>query len=47
MDLLAMTPHYWHTNSQQKEKLAQMNQLDCELEMRLSVIEKMSNPDSS
>ncbi len=40
MDLLAMTPHYWHTSSQQKQKLEQMNQLECELEMRLSVIEK-------
>ena len=40
MDLLAMTPHYWHINTRQKEQLEQLPQLECELEMRLSVIQK-------
>ncbi|WP_419534552.1 putative RNA methyltransferase [Endozoicomonas sp.] len=40
MDLLAMTPHYWHVNARQKEQLEQLAQLECELEMRLSVLQK-------
>ena len=38
MDLLTMTPHYWHINKQQKEQLMQLEGLVCNLEMRLSVI---------
>ncbi len=40
MDLLTMTPHYWHVNATQKQQLEQLGQLECELEMRLSVIKK-------
>ncbi|WP_422460539.1 putative RNA methyltransferase [Endozoicomonas sp. ALB115] len=40
MDLLAMTPHYWHVNAGQKQQLEQLGQLECELEMRLSVVQK-------
>ncbi|MGO0308934.1 putative RNA methyltransferase [Endozoicomonas acroporae] len=40
MDLLAMTPHYWHVNARQKQQLEQLGQLECELEMRLSVVQK-------
>lgn len=40
MDLLAMTPHYWHINARQKDQLEQLAQLECELEMRLSVVQK-------
>ncbi|WP_066013876.1 putative RNA methyltransferase [Endozoicomonas atrinae] len=40
MDLLAMTPHYWHINARQKEQLERLDQLECELEMRLSVVQK-------
>lgn len=39
MDLLAMTPHYWHVNARQKEQLEQLGRLECELEMRLSVVQ--------
>ncbi|USE37095.1 hypothetical protein [Endozoicomonas sp. SCSIO W0465] len=39
MDLLVMTPHYWHVNARQKEQLEQLGQLECELEMRLSVVQ--------
>ncbi|MFK0570086.1 putative RNA methyltransferase [Endozoicomonas sp.] len=41
MDLLTMTPHYWHVNVGQKQQLEQLDQLECELEMRLSVIQKV------
>lgn len=42
MDLLTMTPHYWHVNAGQKRQLEQLDQLECELEMRMSVIQKTS-----
>ena len=38
MDLLTMTPHYWHINKQQKEQLRQLDGLVCTLEMQVSVI---------
>ena len=40
MDLLAMTPHYWHVKPAQKEKLLQLSQLECRLDMRLYTIQK-------
>lgn len=43
MDLLAMTPHYWHVKPAQKAQLAQRNSLQCALDMRLSVIEKIAD----
>ncbi len=38
LDLLAMTPHYWHIKPSQKEKLEQLNRLQCRLDMRLYTI---------
>lgn len=40
MDLLTMTPHYWHINERQKAQLRQLEQLACALEMQVSVIHK-------
>ena len=40
MDLLAMTPHYWHVKPAQKETLQQLSQLECRLDMRLYTIQK-------
>ncbi|WP_299733450.1 putative RNA methyltransferase [uncultured Endozoicomonas sp.] len=40
MDLLTMTPHYWHVKPEQKEALEQLTSLECELEMRVSVLQK-------
>ena len=40
MDLLTMTPHYWHVNEHQKGKLRQLEQLTCALEMQVSVIQR-------
>lgn len=40
MDLLAMTPHYWHVKPDQKEILQQLQQLECRLDMRLYTIQK-------
>ena len=40
MDLLTMTPHYWHVNKHQKEQLRQLEHLVCALEMQVSVIQK-------
>ncbi len=40
MDLLAMTPHYWHINNQQKQQLSKLERLTCALDMRVSVIRK-------
>ncbi|WP_461534670.1 putative RNA methyltransferase [Spongorhabdus nitratireducens] len=34
-DLLAMTPHYWHIKPEQREKLEQLNILECTLDMQL------------
>ena len=42
MDLLAMTPHYWHVKPAQKAQLAQKDSLKCAVDMRLSVIEKVA-----
>ena len=38
MDLLAMTPHFWHIKPAQREKLEQLHQLRCRLDMRLYTI---------
>ena len=38
MDLLAMTPHFWHINPAQREKLEALQQLHCRLDMRLYTI---------
>ncbi|CAM3809758.1 putative RNA methyltransferase [Parendozoicomonas haliclonae] len=35
IDLLAMTPHYWHIKPAQREQLAQLENLICRLDMRL------------
>ena len=43
MDLLAMTPHYWHVKPAQKAQLVQRESLLCALDMRLSVITKKCN----
>ncbi|KEQ17591.1 hypothetical protein GZ78_17840 [Endozoicomonas numazuensis] len=40
MDLLAMTPHYWHVKPSQKEKLASLNTLKCSFDMKLYVIRR-------
>ena len=41
MNLLAMTPHYWHVKPAQKEKLEQKNALDCRLDMKLYTIQRV------
>lgn len=41
MNLLAMTPHYWHVKPEQKEKLQQLNELNCRLDMRLYTIQRL------
>ena len=38
-DLLAMTPHFWHIKSAQRERLAQRQQLDCSFDMRLYTLQ--------
>jgi len=40
MDLLTMTPHYWHINNRQREQLKQQEKLECALDMRLSIIRR-------
>ena len=40
MDLLAMTPHYWHVKPDQKARLQQLQQLSCRLDMKLYRIQK-------
>ncbi|MGB0361210.1 MAG: putative RNA methyltransferase [Endozoicomonas sp.] len=41
MDLLTMTPHYWHVKPEQKTRLEQMDTLECELEIRIAVIKRI------
>ena len=41
MNLLAMTPHYWHVKPEQKEKLEQKNELECRLDMKLYTIQRL------
>ena len=41
MNLLAMTPHYWHAKPEQKEKLQQMDELLCRLDMKLYTIRRL------
>ncbi|WP_448218350.1 methyltransferase domain-containing protein [Endozoicomonas sp. 2B-B] len=43
MDLLAMTPHYWHVKPSQKEKLASLGALQCRFDMKLYVIQRASH----
>ena len=38
LDLLAMTPHYWHVKPAQKQKLAELKNLDCRFDMKLYTI---------
>ena len=40
LNLLAMTPHYWHVKKGQREKLEQLEQLDCRLDMQLYTIQR-------
>ncbi len=40
MDLLAMTPHYWHVKPAQKDQLQQLKTLECRLDMKLYIIRK-------
>ncbi|WP_062266482.1 putative RNA methyltransferase [Endozoicomonas arenosclerae] len=40
LDLLAMTPHYWHVKPSQKEKLASLSTLKCSFDMKLYVIQR-------
>ena len=40
IDLLTMTPHYWHVKPEQKAKLERLQKLACELDMRVSVLQK-------
>ncbi|WP_252177053.1 methyltransferase domain-containing protein [Endozoicomonas sp. 4G] len=40
MDLLAMTPHYWHVKPSQKDKLTSLTALQCRIDMKLYVIER-------
>ena len=35
LDLLAMTPHYWHIKPEPREQLNKLKQLQCRLDMRL------------
>ncbi len=35
LDLLAMTPHYWHIKPEQRAQLETLQQLSCRLDMRL------------
>ena len=41
MNLLAMTPHYWHVKPEQKEKLKQKTELNCGLDMKLYTIQRL------
>ncbi|WP_281647900.1 putative RNA methyltransferase [Parendozoicomonas sp. Alg238-R29] len=43
MDLLAMTPHFWHIKPAQREKLEQLEKLNCQLDMRLYTITYQSS----
>lgn len=38
LDLLVMTPHYWHVKPEQKQKLAELQSLDCGFDMKLYTI---------
>ena len=39
LDLLAMTPHYWHIKPIQRERLCQLQSLRCRFDMKLYVIQ--------
>lgn len=41
MDLLAMTPHYWHVKPSQKEMLHKLTHLECRLDMKLYTLQKV------
>lgn len=41
LNLLAMTPHYWHVKKDQRKKLQQLTTLDCRLDMQLYTIERV------
>ncbi|PJE77954.1 23S rRNA (guanine(745)-N(1))-methyltransferase [invertebrate metagenome] len=43
LDLLAMTPHYWHVKSAQKVRLSQLSSLVCDIDMRCYVIKYSPN----
>ena len=38
LDLLAMTPHYWHVKPEQKQELAKLQNLECEFYRKLYAI---------
>ena len=38
MNLLAMTPHYWHVKAEQKQKLQHLSHLDCRLDMKFYTV---------
>ncbi len=42
MDLLAMTPHYWHVKPEQKKALERLDNLNCSFDMKLYVVKKIS-----
>ncbi len=43
MDLLAMTPHYWHIKPAQRSSLEQREHLHCRLDMRLYAFQYLSS----
>lgn len=38
LDLLAMTPHYWHVKPSQKQQLSELTSLECGIDMKLYTI---------
>ena len=38
LDLLAMTPHYWHVKPSQKQQLSELTSLECGIDMKLYAI---------
>lgn len=38
LDLLAMTPHYWHVKPKQKQQLEELQRLECGFDMQLYTI---------
>ncbi|MRI32750.1 hypothetical protein EOPP23_07085 [Endozoicomonas sp. OPT23] len=42
LDLLAMTPHYWHVKPEQKQALEKLDNLECSFDMKLYIVRKVS-----
>ena len=40
LDLLAMTPHYWHVKPDQKKALEKLEKLECSFDMKLYIVKK-------